>query len=136
MWLDGANTTEAGRKTGATAAREFLSSEYTKRIGGIVAGEPPEIDLAAEKRLIDCLVALAEAGAVRSAHDLSDGGLAVAVAESCFAARGLGAAVKVKGEANAEFALFGERGARAIVSVARSCERRRVPTFASRISPV
>ena len=56
---------------------------------------------------------------MRSAHDLSDGGLAVAVAESCFAARGLGAAVKVEGEANAEFALFGERGARAIVSVAR-----------------
>jgi len=74
--------------------------------------------LAAEKRLIDCLVALAEAGAVQSAHDLSDGGLAVAVAESCFASKGLGADVKIEGEANAEYDLFGERGARAIVSVA------------------
>jgi len=69
--------------------------------------------------LIDCLVALAEARNVESAHDLSDGGLAVAVAESCFAANGLGASLKIEGEATSEYALFGERGARAIVSVAR-----------------
>ena len=100
-------------------AREFSSSEYAKRIAAVVAGEPPAIDLAAEKRLIDCLVALAEARNVESAHDLSDGGLAVAVAESCFAADGFGASLKIEGEATAEYALFGERGARAIVSVAR-----------------
>ena len=100
-------------------AREFSSSEYAKRIAAVVAGEPPAIDLAAEKRLIDCLVALAEARNVESAHDLSDGGLAVAVAESCFAANGFGASLKIEGEATAEYALFGERGARAIVSVAR-----------------
>jgi len=100
-------------------AREFSSSEYAKRIAAVVAGEPPAIDLAAEKRLIDCLVALAEARNVESAHDLSDGGLAVAVAESCFAADGFGASLKIEREATAEYALFGERGARAIVSVAR-----------------
>ncbi|HTZ31341.1 MAG TPA: phosphoribosylformylglycinamidine synthase subunit PurL, partial [Methylomirabilota bacterium] len=103
--------------TTSNPAQEFSSSEYSKAIAGIVAGEPPAIDLAAEKRLIECLIALAEAKAVRSAHDLSDGGLAVAVAESCFASDGLGAQVSVDGEANAEHALFGERGARAIVSV-------------------
>ena len=85
-----------------------------------MAGEPPAIDLAAEKRLIECLVALGEAEAVQSAHDLSDGGLAVAVAESCFASKGLGAEIAIDGEGNAEYALFGERGARAIVSVAPS----------------
>jgi phosphoribosylformylglycinamidine synthase subunit PurL len=100
-------------------AREFSSSEYAKRIAGVVAGEPPAVDLEAEKRLIDCLVALAAAATVESAHDLSDGGLAVAVAESCLAANGLGAALKIEDEANAEYALFGERGARAIVTVAR-----------------
>jgi phosphoribosylformylglycinamidine synthase II len=99
-------------------AREFSSSEYAKTIGGIVAGEPPAIDLHAEKRLIDAMLALAEAGTVRSAHDLSDGGLAVALAESCFASNGLGASVELSGDATAEFALFGERGARVIVSVA------------------
>ena len=97
--------------------QEFSSSEYSKAIAGVVAGAPPPIDLAAEKRLIDCLIALADARIVQSAHDLSDGGLAVAVAESCFASEGLGAQAVVDGEANAEYALFGERGARAIVSV-------------------
>jgi phosphoribosylformylglycinamidine synthase len=119
LLLEGRNGTEAGLKSSATAAREFSSSEYAKRIGGIVAGEPPAIDLEAEKRLIDCLVTLADAATVQSTHDLSDGGLAVAVAESCFASKGLGADVKIEGEANAEYDLFGERGARAIVSVAR-----------------
>jgi len=106
--------------------REFSSSEYSKAIGGIVAGEPPTIDLAAEKRLQECLVALAANGSVRSAHDVSDGGIAVTLAESCFAsvvgaqhaAPELGANVKLEGTSPAEYALFGERGARAAVSVA------------------
>jgi phosphoribosylformylglycinamidine synthase len=118
LLLEGRNRTDAGFESSRTAAREFSSSEYAKRIAGIAAGEPPLIDLAAEKRLIDCLVALGDAGTVQSAHDLSDGGLAVAVAESCFAGKGLGADVKIEGEANAEYDLFGEQGARAIVSVA------------------
>jgi phosphoribosylformylglycinamidine synthase len=98
--------------------REFSSSEYSKAVGGLVAGEPPAIDLAAEKRLQDCLVAFAAAGTIDSAHDLSDGGLAVALAESCFAARSaLGAAITLETNDSAEFVLFHERGARAIVSV-------------------
>jgi len=108
-------------------AREFSSSEYSKTIAAIVAGEPPAIDLAAEKRLIDCLVALAAEGAVQSAHDISDGGFAVTLAESCFASVGaqhaaplLGADVRLDQRAPAEHALFGERGARAVVSVTPS----------------
>jgi phosphoribosylformylglycinamidine synthase len=102
------------------AEQSFSSSEYAKRIGGIVAGEPPAIDLAAEKRLIDCLVALAAEGQVRSAHDVSDGGIAVTLAESCFAGTGSakGASVKLDDEVPAELALFGERGARCVVSAA------------------
>jgi len=98
-------------------AREFSSSEYAKTVGGIVAGAPPAIELAAEKRLIECLVALARQGLLRSAHDVSDGGLAVMLAESCFASEGLSAQVRFKGIEPAEAALFGERGARAVVSV-------------------
>ena len=115
----------------ATASQEFSSSEYSKTIAGIVSGEPPAIDLAAEKRLIDCLVALGAAGLVESAHDLSDGGLAVALAESCFATAepvtrhsplaiacsSLGATVTLDDPFPAEHVLFHERGARAIVSV-------------------
>ena len=98
--------------------QEFSSSEYAKSLSGILAGEPPEIDLGAEKRLIDLLVLLAGREGVQSAHDLSDGGLAVALAESCFEASGLGAEIMFEGSVPAEFALFGESGARAILSVA------------------
>jgi phosphoribosylformylglycinamidine synthase subunit PurL len=103
-------------------AREFSSSEYSKTIASIVAGEPPAIDLAAEKRLIDCLVALAADDAVQSAHDISDGGVAVTLAECCFAAASvLGAIAKLGDDLPLpEAAAFGERGARAIVSVTPS----------------
>jgi phosphoribosylformylglycinamidine synthase II len=101
---------------------EFSSSEYAKAIHGIVAGAPPAIDLVAEKRLIDCLVKLAAERAILSAHDVSDGGVAATVAESCFASDGFSAQIDLgssKGsDEAAEFALFGERGARAVVSVA------------------
>jgi phosphoribosylformylglycinamidine synthase subunit PurL len=115
LLLEGAG---AAHPTAEKAAQEISSSEYSKAIAGIVAGEPPAIELNAEKWLIDCLVALAEGGALQSAHDLSDGGLAVAVAESCFASKGLGAEANIADRPNAEYALFGERGARAMVSVA------------------
>jgi phosphoribosylformylglycinamidine synthase len=114
LLLDGAGPSSA------EAAREFSSSEYSKTIAGIVAGEPPAINLAAEKHLIDCLVGLASEGALQSAHDVSDGGLAVTLAESCFAAKGLGAHAKLAEESPAEDAVFNERGARAVVSVTPS----------------
>jgi phosphoribosylformylglycinamidine synthase subunit PurL len=55
---------------------------------------------------------------VQSAHDVSDGGIAVTLAESCFTATNLGAQISLTEDASAEFALFGERGARCVVSVA------------------
>ena len=109
------------------AARQFSSSEYAKVVQGVVAGGPPAIALEAEKRLIECLVALAAEGVVQSAHDVSDGGLAVAIAECCFASVGAryivplramyGAEVALQGTEPVEMALFGECGARAVVSV-------------------
>src|SRR5271165_2154143 len=118
--LDGSTSSNAALQAPPRGGkqREFSSSEYSKTIGGIVAGEPPAIELGAEKWVIDCLVALAEAGTLQSAHDVSDGGLAVTLAESCFAANGLGASVNLPEDVAAEYALFGERGARVVVSVA------------------
>jgi phosphoribosylformylglycinamidine synthase subunit PurL len=113
--LDGA--VEATLVPAPESAREFSSSEYSKSVAGIVSGEPPAIDLAAEKRLIDCLISLASDGSVQSAHDVSDGGIAVTLAESCFATSGLGARVSLDEDASPEFALFHERGARCVVSV-------------------
>ena len=117
--LDGVGEKARESSRSQNESQEFSSSEYAKTVARIVAGEPPAIDLTAEKRLIDCLAALATDGVVQSAHDISDGGLAVAVAESCFAARGLGAALAFDAWEPAELALFGERGARAVISVAR-----------------
>ena len=101
----------------AVLAREFSSSEYARTVLGIEAGAPPSINLDAEKRLIDTLVALASARLVASAHDISDGGLAVTLAECSFGAGGLAAQVEFSDDEPAEAALFGERGARAIVTV-------------------
>src|ERR1700723_828252 len=99
---------------------EFSSSEYAKAIRGIVGGAPPAIDLDAEKRLIECLVKLAAERAILSAHDISDGGVAVTVAESCFHSEGLSAEIGLGSSKEVdeapEFALFGERGARCVVS--------------------
>jgi len=103
----------------AALACEFSSSEYSKSIARIVAGQPPDIDLAAEKRLIDCLVAVASAGIAASAHDISDGGIAVMLAESCFATKALGAEVNLPDDIAIENALFAERGARCVVSMPR-----------------
>ncbi len=100
-------------------AEEFSSSEYAKAIEGVVAGAPPAIDLAAEKRLMDGLLALAGEGLLRSAHDVGEGGLAVTLAECCFASEDLSADVSLKDHEPTEVALFGERGGRAVVSVAR-----------------
>jgi phosphoribosylformylglycinamidine synthase subunit PurL len=113
--LDGSSGASGSR------ANEFASSEYAKEIHGAVASAPPAIDLGAEKRLIECLVKLASAKAIASAHDVSDGGLAVTLAESCFDSNGFSAdvdasAAAARGEA-AEIALFGERGARVVVSL-------------------
>jgi phosphoribosylformylglycinamidine synthase len=99
---------------------EFSASEYARTLHGIAAGSTPAVDLDAEKRLIDCLVALATEKVLQSAHDLSDGGLAVTLAESCFASKGLSAHVALEGAAPAEYALFGERGACALVTTAPS----------------
>jgi phosphoribosylformylglycinamidine synthase subunit PurL len=105
------------------ALSQFSSSEYAKTIHGIVAGTPPPVDLAAEKRLIECLVKLASQKIIVSAHDVSDGGIAVTLAESCFASDGLSANVTLDIDPTneaAEYAIFGERGARIVVSLPAS----------------
>jgi len=115
--LDGRGAENDAVSVVGNNSREFSSSEYARTIHGIVAGAPPAVDLAAEKRLIALLVALAGEGVLQSAHDVSDGGLAVTLAESCFASDGLSARVSLTSREPDEAALFGERGARAAVSV-------------------
>jgi phosphoribosylformylglycinamidine synthase len=64
---------------------ELGGSEYLARIHGLVAGAPPRVDLDAERALVEALLEAIRGGHVASAHDCSDGGLAVALAECCIA---------------------------------------------------
>ena len=103
---------------------ELGGSEYLKAAYGLVQGEPPSLDLQAERGLQDLLVQLAAARLLRSAHDCSDGGLAVTIAECTFDAAGIGADVAIDGvnvagdaEINRSAALFGESASRVVVSV-------------------
>ena len=97
---------------------EFGSSEYAQEVLGCVWGFPPALDLEAEAALQQCVLALARAGLVDSAHDCSEGGLAVALAKSAFRRR-VGARIQLKSEGlPAEFALFGEDASRILLSCA------------------
>ena len=60
---------------------ELGASQLWEALHGFVGGQPPRVDLATERRLVDYLVAAAERGLLRSAHDCSHGGLGVALAE-------------------------------------------------------
>ncbi|WP_158749080.1 phosphoribosylformylglycinamidine synthase subunit PurL [Acidobacterium sp. S8] len=64
--------------------REFGSSEYAKTILGELWGTPPSLDLSAEAALQKCLAEFADAGLLHSARDISDGGIAVTLAEGSF----------------------------------------------------
>jgi phosphoribosylformylglycinamidine synthase len=79
----------------ATAAKltSFGSSEYAKVVLGGTWGQPPSLDLAAEANLHKLLVALADSKLLYSARDLSDGGIAVALAQACFP-KGIGASAE------------------------------------------
>jgi len=105
-------------EVGAADARVGLAaSSYLEVIHGALTGRPPEVDLGLEARVQAFLRGAINAGLVASAHDLSDGGLAVAAAECCIAA-GLGARLELPaGSARLDRLLFAEGGARLLVSV-------------------
>ena len=99
---------------------ELGASEYLARIHDVVAGAPPACDLARERALIDALLAAIAAGSVRSAHDCSEGGLAVALAECCMMQRDAqhGATIDLSAWSGLPLRalLFGEAQGRVVVS--------------------
>jgi len=102
------------------AETEFGSSEYAKEILGALWGYPPELQLEKEAALQKALVELAQAGLLDSAHDCSEGGIAVTLAESAMA-KGIGMSVNLPSSGlPAEFALFGEDASRVVTSCDQS----------------
>jgi phosphoribosylformylglycinamidine (FGAM) synthase-like enzyme len=113
-------------------------SEYLAVVHGTIAGDAPPIDLAAEKRLHEATLASMRAGLVRSAHDCSEGGLAVALAECCILnpEKPMGATVGLDSATREDFKLYGEDQSRIVLtatdseaadSILKICAEHRVP---------
>jgi phosphoribosylformylglycinamidine synthase len=119
--------------TPADQQRALGSSEYAKNVLNALWGTPPKLDLAAEVQLQRCLIALADAALLRSARDISDGGLALTLAEAGFST-GVGALVtlpsRVEASDSATFRLFGEDATRVIVT----CPSEKVDAVTSLVS--
>lgn len=97
------------------AKAEFGGSELQKMVEGKIFGRAPELDLTVELKRQEQILAAIKAGLIASAHDLSEGGLAVAIAESLFGPNNLGAKVNLSGELVSE--LFSETQSRFLLSV-------------------
>ncbi|MDX9760174.1 MAG: phosphoribosylformylglycinamidine synthase subunit PurL, partial [Bacteroidota bacterium] len=103
-----------------TNKNEINGSEYLASWHGIVGGDAPSLDLDEERRLQEVLLGLIRDGRVKSAHDVSDGGLAVCLAECCFLGPArMGATLTIPTEGLRTDALyFGESQSRVVISCA------------------
>ncbi|HNI70494.1 MAG TPA: phosphoribosylformylglycinamidine synthase subunit PurL [Marmoricola sp.] len=110
---------------------EFSGGEWAHVVHGHLGGLPPKLDLAAEKALSQLLIAAA--GTISSAHDLSDGGLAQALAESCLR-NDIGVEVALSGDAFEQ--LFSESASRCLVSVTPEAESKLLELAAAHGVPV
>lgn len=107
---------------GEPQARHLGGSEYLRALHGLSQGRPPPLDLARERAVQGAVRALVRAGLVRTAHDVGDGGLLVALAGLCFG-RGLGLAVALPppaglAQGRLDALLFGEDAGRVLVACA------------------
>ena len=106
---DGARVVLLGR-----TREEFGGSAWAHVVHKQLGGHPPAPDLDSERKLAALIGSAASAGLLASAHDLADGGLAIALAESCLRG-GRGCRIGLSGDAFTE--LFSESAARAVISV-------------------
>ena len=109
----------------------FGGTQYAKQVLGALWGLPPKLDMPLEKRVQEATREIVRANLTEAAHDLSDGGLAVALAEGTFA--GVGADVDIKTDLRREFALFHEGPSRVlfatsnVAEISAIAERHQVP---------
>jgi phosphoribosylformylglycinamidine synthase len=96
---------------------EIGGSQYLSIIHDLRKGSPPTLDLKREKNVQDAVLEITGQGLASSAHDCSDGGLAIALAECCILG-GHGAVITVKDKMRTDALLFGESQSRIIVSTA------------------
>ncbi|GAB7387771.1 phosphoribosylformylglycinamidine synthase II [Bacillaceae bacterium] len=97
---------------------EIGGSEYQKLVCKTIGGRPPQLDLEKERNVQEVTLAAIRQGLVASAHDLAEGGLAVAVAEACIGG-GVGAQVTLAGDLRPDLLLFSESQSRILLSANR-----------------
>jgi phosphoribosylformylglycinamidine synthase len=117
---------------------EMGASRFLKVCHGRKEGLPPRLDVERELAVQSSVRELIQAGLVRSAHDCSEGGLAVALAESCFNPAGsLGAEINLTNAAHAAAAtaLFNESQSRIVISCAPDDAEKIIATLASKNVP-
>jgi len=107
---------------GSCDEARFGGTEYAKEIEKQLWGLPPAIDLDHEKRVQAAIREIVVAGLAESAHDLSDGGLAVALAECCFGPAEIGAQVDIPSDLRPEMMAFHEGPSRVLLSTAHPKE--------------
>jgi phosphoribosylformylglycinamidine synthase len=117
--MESARPRAAAERDEGVAAPSLGGSRYLKVCYGLKIGPPPYVDLAHEIKVQNTVRDLIRRGLVKSAHDCSEGGLAVALAESCFNPEKLfGAEINVKaGETPAATVLFNESQSRIVISI-------------------
>ncbi|MGH9672457.1 MAG: phosphoribosylformylglycinamidine synthase subunit PurL, partial [Bryobacteraceae bacterium] len=103
-------------RLGEDYSRIFGSTLYAKLILGRSWGLPPDLDMDYEKRVQEAAREIVGAELAESAHDVSDGGLAVSLAECCFGPRPMGAVIEAPGAERADYALFHEEPSRILIS--------------------
>jgi phosphoribosylformylglycinamidine synthase len=100
---------------------ELGGSEYLRFIYNQEKGFPPQIDLDYEKRVQKLCIEAIEKGIIQSAHDISEGGLAVCIAECCFMNKPrIGCSIKLQNNIRSDALLFGETQSRIILSVKKN----------------
>jgi phosphoribosylformylglycinamidine synthase len=99
---------------------DTCGSEYLAEIRGQVAGDAPHLELSEEVAVQEAMLKLIRAGLIESAHDVSDGGLAVCLAESAIFSAGLGASAAMIGDEDLRLdaLLFGEAQSRIVFTIA------------------
>jgi phosphoribosylformylglycinamidine synthase len=104
---------------GETDETRFGGTQYAKEIVKGLWGLPPKLDMEHERRVHDAIREIVAEGLAESAHDISDGGLAVALAECSIGTAGVGAQVDLDSDLRPEFLAFHEGPSRILISTAQ-----------------
>ncbi len=121
---------------GACDDTRFGGTEYAKVILDALWGLPPALDMDLERRVQRAIRRIVAAGLAESVHDVSDGGLAVALAESSFGDLGIGASCETDSPMRPEFLLFHEGPSRILLSTAEAGKVREIAAEFSLEAPV